>query len=817
VIRPLAIAVAVAFVLVSMPLAGGIHPAPAGGDVAAAAAAPYPAPARPAHTAAPALTPITCTILSFEPSFFGISTLGPGCWYALASQQWQAYVAASALASAKNLMTLLFNGLNATASEVANLNATMSQLLTYFEGRAEALVPGFLTQAWNQTTYDQIAINSGLVPAIEGMEMAFATQFYQDWNATNSSWHNIFGPGGGFSGTTADIQFNYTGYVPPNNNHSAGILVSNNHDFRVTLPWEFWSGATPTGFGKTVYFNLAPGGTIVCVTNLDRIHSACPTYTVYDLSSHTNFTVPTMNLSRFTNATGIPVETTLHSVNQFDLLKLVCTANCGAGQTEVEVVAGYAFRNVTSANPDIFNLVTYGTPVPDTMVYQVVLANGGGTSLETVVPSLSTTICMSVSGTLNGPCSTVKVPQEGAVRALGSGPGSVGAGNNSLTRYASTMQALVNNTLLDAEVDYLTLRAITANGTQSVPPDCTIPPPSSEFPSSINPADYTLNLNEGLALYFTYLNSVARAFNNATTQGLMFCGNPNLALKFAWTGSWKLALNISASLYLVDSGGTPIYPNGTKDPAETYTNPATWPVRLVDPTLLFPYEFQWNIPVIPTVPDPIPYNDPLAGILVNYTANIGYGGGTASPHWGVPTYLNLQGHGNYVQVSGALSNKPSGFPNSTGDAVALTSCSLNGTPLSVCDIGVTYFNNFTYGHQSGLVGPPPPPGGGFPGFGGLSGLGSDCGFGNLNQWYDGWAGWLGSGASGIFSYIGSLGSKVPVVGAAWNGFWSGLGCVVAWLVVVFVGILLLFVAFWLGRALYRAGRGAAGPRRRGYD
>lgn len=61
--------------------------------------------------------------------------------------------------------------------------------------------------------------------------------------------------------------------------------------------------------------------------------------------------------------------------------------------------------------------------------------------------------------------------------------------------------------------------------------------------------------------------------------------------------------------------------------------------------------------------------------------------------------------------------------------------------------------------------------------------------------------------AGGFSAIGSLGSGIPVIGGGWSGFWNGLGCVLAWIVVIIVFFVLVYfvvvAARWLADAWWR--------------
>jgi hypothetical protein len=593
----------------------------------------------------PAICQVAATV------YFGL--LGPACGYAAATSEWQSYAASVQSVTAHNLMTALYNSLNQTNSEIANLNATVQETLSYFEQRAEAIVPYFIGVPWNQSIADAIATYSGLVPSIEGMVMSYAYQIYQDYHSLALSWKNIYGPGGGFAGGGYYdfLLLNCTGYRGTSaNNTACGTLVhsSNGADqwFNVTTPWETWTGVTPTGSSDTAYFNLAPGGTVICVPV--ALSVPCPTYKVYDLTTGTVANVSTVSVANWQNNSGIPILSNASHFGQFDLLKLVCTSTCNATQPYVEAANGFIFRNVSATNPDIFPLSGAGKGLyPDTMVPRSFLSTPASGVVGTAVPSLDFKICMSIALATAQTCSTPKVPEAGVSLGFGSGPSAVNGGNNSPMRYARTMQNLVNDTMNVAEVYFLTLRTITDNGTYAIPADCAIPFPSDALPTATQPGNYNLSIANGLAVYWAYLGAVGKAYGVPGVPGFEFCGDPHLGLRFSWSQNWTLRTNITASVYLGGPNSTAVYPNGTVDPAETYSNPATWPVYKVDPTLLFPYEYQTNIPTNTVYP--IPFNDPIAAVLVNWSQNNGYGTNLAGiPSWGVPTYLQLQGAGNAV-------------------------------------------------------------------------------------------------------------------------------------------------------------------------
>src|SRR4029077_2008914 len=137
-----------------------------------------------------------------------------------------------------------------------------------------------------------------------------------------------------------------------------------------------------------------------------------------------------------------------------------------------------------------------------------------------------------------------------------------------------------------------------------------------------------------------------------------------------------------------------------------------------------------------------------------------------------------------------------------GDAIMIASCVLNGIPQNPCDISVTYFDNFTFGLVHAVV--PPSSANLFPPIGGL---GSSCGFSSLDQWYDGWAGYFGSAIATVFSNAANAVSGIPVVGGGLAYLISGIGCVLAWIAVILIVALFVYIAARVGFGIYRGVRG----------
>ena len=92
----------------------------------------------------------------------------------------------------------------------------------------------------------------------------------------------------------------------------------------------------------------------------------------------------------------------------------------------------------------------------------------------------------------SGNCQSGKVLGQGTTTAIGTGAGSIVGGNNTLTRFASTFQSLVNDTTLVSEVYYDTLQGRDLQRNHRHPGDVqhshthrrAFPPPSSPATTS---------------------------------------------------------------------------------------------------------------------------------------------------------------------------------------------------------------------------------------------------------------------------------------------------------------------------------------------
>ncbi len=762
---------------------------------------------------------------------YGVVSLGTLALYCYAYQQGvRDVIGPNAQTTAQDIEIALYNYLNITAAETANWNATSQELLSYFTDRAESIVPYFLGKPWSNVTADEIASYSGLAQATEGVVSAVMEQYWQDWNATLWSFQNAYGKNAEFCNGCGGIG--QSEFLATDWNGAGGsatdILEAGNQatgTFTITPPYEIWSAVPYTLYhsgswgGAPYYMNLEPNGNIFVGDIYNQSAGVYGNWTIHDLTSGLNYTVPHVNYVNFVNDT-LPTVQVTDSIAPFDLLEVTCDSNCtNSHQNPLLTSGAYVFEsalapaNVSSPSFHQFENSWVDSGTAFIFVNQYFPYGFASSWVTHMVPDSIAGTCIAENTPLiSGPgaCSTPAVPDGGfATQISNSGPGQAIGGPNTLYSYAHTFQNVINNSLTLAHAYFDVLSAVTNDSEFAIPADCTIPPPTAAFPAATDPSNYALDVNDTTALYVGYLDSVARVFNSTFSEGSGFCGDPNLAFGVHWNTTFRPYLNITASVYLGSPSG-PLNPNGTNDTGAVYSTPGTWPVRNIDPAFLYPYLFQMNVPVGTVYA--IPANDPIAAMLTDYPGNVLYGTNTSGLKWGIPTYLSLSGYGNFIQISGYSSNRNSGHPLASGDAIYISTC-YRGAVLegSYCPITVTYYNNFTYGIVHAFlyptcaqVGDCPGPGGG-----GVGGLGSinDCGFGALNAWYDSWAGYIGSAVAGGFGHLAAGASGIPIIGGGLSFIIKGIGCLLAWIIVILLFALFAYVAVKVGGSIYRSARG----------
>ena len=640
---------------------------------------------------------------------------GPGCSMGF-SQAIAAGDAANAQVAAENVETLNANVLNVTNSGVASINATFQELLSYYENRAEAIIPFFLNNSWNNLTEAAVLTDSGLLSSLEGIITAFAKQQYQDWNATAGSWNAAFAAGGQFSNQEVleEIYHNNPAITSP---IAYSSFFTNDTPINVSRPFEDWSTAPVNGVSvNNSYFNMQSGGTIISANEFNSSLFSTPGYyagfTVTDLTQNFSFAVPTVSYTAWLHGV-IPDVSAIHHINQFDVLQLRCTSFCSAGDGGQPVNPTYQTLQTSNAyvvtSKPKTPIGTINTMYPYLIVSNTATSIAQLAQFRMLVPQPGWSTCVINDGTTpayTGACTTWASPTGGNSTELSTGPGQAIGGNATLMSFPITAQALVTNTLTMAHDYWTTLRSITLNGTYAIPANCAIPTPSDAFPTATNFLNYNLSANNVEIVYLAYLDAVAREYGDVFTNSIGFCGDPHLGFSFNWTSSWDVALNISASVYLAGplNGTTvPLRFDGTAAKGTNYTDVSTWPAYNVQPALLYPYEYQMNVPVGKIWP--VPVNDPVIAVLVNYPGNLYYNTTAFTPHWGVPTYAGLTGNGNYTEVSGNSSTITSGKPVASADAIEINSCYLNGVAQNPCDISATYFDNFTIGIVHAILPP----------------------------------------------------------------------------------------------------------------
>ena len=307
-------------------VAAGINPFPS--VSASVATAPTPAVNPSAAVMPAAITPSAINpsgafcnwVLGAQPLVI-YQLLGPSCAYSALEAEVVQVDAANANISANNIITALGNYENMSAAATANVNATFQELLSYYEGRAEAIAAEYVGQNWSNLTYTTILDESGLTSSIEGMEFALADQQYQIWNATAASWNTAFGFGGQFASAVYaafQLPIGSGAHGPGYSITSSDFIAGNGYSFNASYPYERWGlygfphDSNLYGISNGSYFNLMPGGTIIepaiCGTTGMYAYLCTETqnatFTIQDLTTGFNYTVPKVSWATYISTLG---------------------------------------------------------------------------------------------------------------------------------------------------------------------------------------------------------------------------------------------------------------------------------------------------------------------------------------------------------------------------------------------------------------------------------------------------------------------------------------------------------------------------------
>jgi hypothetical protein len=228
----------------------------------------------------------------------------------------------------------------------------------------------------------------------------------------------------------------------------------------------------------------------------------------------------------------------------------------------------------------------------------------------------------------------------------------------------------------NAEAYWDFLKSAGFNNEQTIPPDCLVPAPYVVLPSSINTT--YLNATEWESLYLAALEGMGN-FYNVSLSGTQFCGT-QAGKQWSIGGAiWgNLVINATGYIYL-NNGTSPVTLSGALDPAEVFGNRSTWAVGQThyydrwfngsEQLLLMPTLATASIPVGTNYE--IPKDDPIEVYVVQVGAMITATGNGSSPS--APQVVPL----------GTLS---------PGDAIYLTSCTVNGVSTSNCTVTVQTVN-----------------------------------------------------------------------------------------------------------------------------
>lgn len=258
--------------------------------------------------------------------------------------------------------------------------------------------------------------------------------------------------------------------------------------------------------------------------------------------------------------------------------------------------------------------------------------------------------------------------------------------------YQKQFDTMTHAAMANAYTYWLFLRTLGYHSYSQIPSDCLIPAPDLAVPPvNLAATDYSLNYTE--ASYVAKLQALATFFDTPYNTSNFCNGHPQrsfvltdqtappfgenltgfvLTLPKGTHQLWK-----SPHTWAVNGTNTPVYGNIFNVSGKTNASPVgltIWPSVVT---------YGYAIPLDTVVE--VPLNDPME---VDVLQNL--------------SYYTLDGNGSAITSLSPSQNLLSGTPASgtTGAAVYLTSCTINGIAENPCVINGTSFSNAT-GTQSG--------------------------------------------------------------------------------------------------------------------
>jgi hypothetical protein len=260
--------------------------------------------------------------------------------------------------------------------------------------------------------------------------------------------------------------------------------------------------------------------------------------------------------------------------------------------------------------------------------------------------------------------------------------------NNWISDAVTNTSALLHAAQINAQTYWTFLRSLGYTNISQVPADCTIPPPAFSLPPALDDDAQNLTLNQSIALYYAWLGSMATFFDtppNVTN----FCKGHD-PYPGPGGGAWgNPSTNITGFIY-IPKVQVSSYLNLIPTSNETFSKTSSWTFNGSSPTWLSPtpkwsvtnasrsIQFTgWPALVSDTLTvgavNAIPSNDPLTMIVFAQSVD-----------------LNLIGNGTNVSQNGYT---PGYEGMSPGDAIYVTSCSINGVPQpSACHLTYATIN-----------------------------------------------------------------------------------------------------------------------------
>lgn len=236
--------------------------------------------------------------------------------------------------------------------------------------------------------------------------------------------------------------------------------------------------------------------------------------------------------------------------------------------------------------------------------------------------------------------------------------------------FSADLSNLVINAETAANAYWSFLRNLGYTSASQIPADCYVPMPYLALPPNLNLS--TLSSDQLTSLYYAWLQGLGNFFN-VTLTSANFCGQR--------PGNFTLGDNVTWDLNNVAVGSVYI-PNVPGVVGQTFANKSSWAVSNKQ-LILMPTLYAIHIPVGQV------YEVPALQSIGIYVLNVSLSTGKQI---GFPKWYNLIGNGTQTVSTMSLGGVGT-LQASPGAAIYLTSCIINGQPVTVCGVTVQTLNN----------------------------------------------------------------------------------------------------------------------------